>query len=202
MARLRADDLDRLATLLAELRAVEGLSERSPATFTRGRAPFLHFHSLTEGLVADLKVGNGWRRYATGRATGASSCATPVASCAGTSGGSPAGRPDPARRSADKHRPRLGPPRRRHPRRLVISPGASAGACLVGGRAGPRRYDSLETPIWRRHAMATTDTDLAELRLPHGYLPQFATVEEERRHRQERLAASFRLFGKFGFDEG
>jgi len=50
--------------------------------------------------------------------------------------------------------------------------------------------------------MATTDTDLAELRLPHGYLPQFATVEEERRHRQERLAASFRLFGKFGFDEG
>jgi hypothetical protein len=63
MARLRADDLDRLAALLAELRAVEGLSERSPATFTRGRAPFLHFHSLAEGLVADLKVGNGWRRY-------------------------------------------------------------------------------------------------------------------------------------------
>jgi len=34
------------------------------------------------------------------------------------------------------------------------------------------------------------------------YLPQHATVEEERRHRKERLAASFRLFGKFGFDEG
>ena len=50
--------------------------------------------------------------------------------------------------------------------------------------------------------MATTDTDLAALRLPNGYLPRFATVEEERRHRKERLAASFRLFGKFGFDEG
>ena len=50
--------------------------------------------------------------------------------------------------------------------------------------------------------MATTDTDLAALRLPNGYLPQFDTVEEERRHRKERLAASFRLFGKFGFDEG
>jgi ribulose-5-phosphate 4-epimerase/fuculose-1-phosphate aldolase len=34
------------------------------------------------------------------------------------------------------------------------------------------------------------------------YLPQFATVEEERRHRKERLAAGFRLFGRFGFDEG
>lgn len=35
-----------------------------------------------------------------------------------------------------------------------------------------------------------------------SYLPSFATVEEERRHRQERLAAGFRLFGRFGFDEG
>src|SRR4249919_2259774 len=34
------------------------------------------------------------------------------------------------------------------------------------------------------------------------YLPKFETVEEERQHRKERLAASFRLFGKFGFEEG
>jgi ribulose-5-phosphate 4-epimerase/fuculose-1-phosphate aldolase len=34
------------------------------------------------------------------------------------------------------------------------------------------------------------------------YLPQFATVEEERLHRKQRLAAAFRLFGRFGFDEG
>jgi ribulose-5-phosphate 4-epimerase/fuculose-1-phosphate aldolase len=32
--------------------------------------------------------------------------------------------------------------------------------------------------------------------------PTFDTVEEERRHRKERLAAGFRLFSKFGFDEG
>lgn len=32
--------------------------------------------------------------------------------------------------------------------------------------------------------------------------PKFATMEEERRHRKERLAAAFRLFSKFGFDEG
>jgi ribulose-5-phosphate 4-epimerase/fuculose-1-phosphate aldolase len=32
--------------------------------------------------------------------------------------------------------------------------------------------------------------------------PKFATPAEERRHRKERLAASFRLFARFGFDEG
>ncbi|SPA24529.1 putative L-fuculose-phosphate aldolase [Cupriavidus taiwanensis] len=32
--------------------------------------------------------------------------------------------------------------------------------------------------------------------------PQFATVGEERLHRKQRLAAAFRLFSKFGFDEG
>jgi ribulose-5-phosphate 4-epimerase/fuculose-1-phosphate aldolase len=34
------------------------------------------------------------------------------------------------------------------------------------------------------------------------YLPTFETVEEERLHRKQRLAAAFRLFAKFGFDEG
>jgi ribulose-5-phosphate 4-epimerase/fuculose-1-phosphate aldolase len=32
--------------------------------------------------------------------------------------------------------------------------------------------------------------------------PTFATAAEERRHRKERLAAAFRLFARFGFDEG
>jgi len=35
-----------------------------------------------------------------------------------------------------------------------------------------------------------------------SYLPTFDTVEEERHHRKQRLAASFRLFGRYGFDEG
>ena len=32
--------------------------------------------------------------------------------------------------------------------------------------------------------------------------PSFATVEDERQHRKQRLAATFRLFSKMGFDEG
>lgn len=32
--------------------------------------------------------------------------------------------------------------------------------------------------------------------------PVFDTIEEERLHRKQRLAAGFRLFSKFGFDEG
>lgn len=38
-------------------------------------------------------------------------------------------------------------------------------------------------------------------RQPHQ-LPQFTDVSDERRHRKQRLAAAFRLFGQFGFDEG
>ncbi|MBA2281248.1 MAG: class II aldolase/adducin family protein [Actinomycetota bacterium] len=38
-------------------------------------------------------------------------------------------------------------------------------------------------------------------RAPHAF-PEFASVEDERRHRKQRLAAGFRLFGHFGFDEG
>src|SRR5258708_2893360 len=32
--------------------------------------------------------------------------------------------------------------------------------------------------------------------------PEYATAAEERRHRKQRLAGAFRLFSKFGFDEG
>lgn len=35
-----------------------------------------------------------------------------------------------------------------------------------------------------------------------SYLPSFDTIEDERRHRKARLAAAFRLFGRYGFDEG
>src|SRR5919106_5454099 len=35
-----------------------------------------------------------------------------------------------------------------------------------------------------------------------SYLPTFDSVEQERLHRKQRLAAAFRLFGRFGFDEG
>ena len=45
-----------------------------------------------------------------------------------------------------------------------------------------------------------TEPKYNPLRIPTP--PQFSSPEDERRHRKERLAASFRLFAKFGFDEG
>src|SRR4051812_13034084 len=42
---------------------------------------------------------------------------------------------------------------------------------------------------------------MASDRTPHAF-PRFANVEDERRHRKQRLAAAFRLFGHFGFSEG
>ena len=42
---------------------------------------------------------------------------------------------------------------------------------------------------------------MAELRLPFSR-PEFDSVEQERLHLKQRLAASFRLFGRFGFSEG
>jgi ribulose-5-phosphate 4-epimerase/fuculose-1-phosphate aldolase len=41
---------------------------------------------------------------------------------------------------------------------------------------------------------------MADLKFPMP--PTFASVEEERQHRKQRLAAGFRLFSRFGFDEG
>ena len=38
-------------------------------------------------------------------------------------------------------------------------------------------------------------------RVPHAF-PEFTSAADERRHRKQRLAAAFRLFGRFGFDEG
>jgi ribulose-5-phosphate 4-epimerase/fuculose-1-phosphate aldolase len=37
---------------------------------------------------------------------------------------------------------------------------------------------------------------------PLATRPSFETVEEERRHRKERLAAAFRIFARLGYDEG
>jgi ribulose-5-phosphate 4-epimerase/fuculose-1-phosphate aldolase len=38
--------------------------------------------------------------------------------------------------------------------------------------------------------------------VPFPSYPTFDDVEEERLHRKQRLAAAFRVFGRFGFDEG
>jgi len=45
-------------------------------------------------------------------------------------------------------------------------------------------------------------TQLAQRELIVPTPPTFASVEEERLHRKQRLAAAFRLFSRFGFNEG
>src|ERR1700726_346748 len=45
-----------------------------------------------------------------------------------------------------------------------------------------------------------TATNAASLCTPQP--PAFSSLAQERQHRKEKLAASFRVFGKFGFDEG
>lgn len=48
--------------------------------------------------------------------------------------------------------------------------------------------------------VATVNTTSIGAALPT--MPTFATIEEERQHRKQRLAGAFRLFSRFGFDEG
>lgn len=45
---------------------------------------------------------------------------------------------------------------------------------------------------------------MVTIKVPHisPQPPTFTSVEDERRHRKQRLAAAFRLFGRFGFSEG
>jgi len=51
----RADDLDQLEQMLADLRTVPGLVERSRGVFYRRSRAFLHFHEDAAGLFADVR---------------------------------------------------------------------------------------------------------------------------------------------------
>src|ERR1700738_3044979 len=48
--------------------------------------------------------------------------------------------------------------------------------------------------------MGGQEVPMAELTM--SLPPSFSSVEEERQYRKVRLAAGFRLFSRFGFDEG
>ena len=49
----------------------------------------------------------------------------------------------------------------------------------------------------------TKGTPLGNARTASDLMPpKFDTVEAERKHRKQRLAAAFRLFAHFGYDEG
>ena len=58
-----------MEALLADLRALPGITERSRGRFYRGSQAFLHFHEDPSGTHADLKVDGDWerRRVATKR---------------------------------------------------------------------------------------------------------------------------------------
>jgi len=53
----------------------------------------------------------------------------------------------------------------------------------------------------RIHASEVT-VSVTDQPVEYEFPPTFESVEDERRHRKERLAAALRVFGKFGFGEG
>jgi hypothetical protein len=58
----RAEDLDRLESLLAQLREIDGLREKSRGVFYRGSKAFLHFHEDGNELFADVRLGTDFER--------------------------------------------------------------------------------------------------------------------------------------------
>jgi N-acetylglutamate synthase-like GNAT family acetyltransferase len=51
-----AADLRQISDLLAQLRKVDGLVERSPGVFSRRSRAFLHFHEDSAELFADVRL--------------------------------------------------------------------------------------------------------------------------------------------------
>lgn len=62
MKHASATTLRQIAGVLAELRALPGLKEKSPGAFYRNGSAFLHFHEDPGGLFADVKVEGDWMR--------------------------------------------------------------------------------------------------------------------------------------------
>jgi hypothetical protein len=59
----RDEDLDAVDSLLARVRELPGLTERTRGTFYRKSEGFLHFHADPTGMFADLKVDGTFQRY-------------------------------------------------------------------------------------------------------------------------------------------
>jgi hypothetical protein len=66
--------LERISDLLAKLRSVNGLVERTPGVFYRRSRAFLHFHEDPTGMFADVRLAGDEfeRRRVTSRAEQAS----------------------------------------------------------------------------------------------------------------------------------
>jgi len=56
MRHARPEDLDKLEPLLARLRRMGGMKEKSRGTFYRGSRAFLHFHEHEGGFFADVRL--------------------------------------------------------------------------------------------------------------------------------------------------
>jgi hypothetical protein len=56
------DALNRLEPILARLRKLDGIREKSRGIFYRGSSAFLHFHEDPAGMFADLKIGGEFVR--------------------------------------------------------------------------------------------------------------------------------------------
>ncbi|HEV8002869.1 MAG TPA: hypothetical protein VGP63_23495 [Planctomycetaceae bacterium] len=54
--------LDRLDSLLEQIRKQDCLKERKRGVFYRGSAAFLHFHEDPAGMFADVRTGADWER--------------------------------------------------------------------------------------------------------------------------------------------
>ena len=63
MRHTRLEDLDRLTPLLADLRRLPELKEKTPGAFYRGTKAFLHFHEDAGNLFADLRDGADFARF-------------------------------------------------------------------------------------------------------------------------------------------
>jgi hypothetical protein len=64
MKHASAATLRQIQGLLAALRALPGLKEKSDGAFYRGGSAFLHFHEDPAGIFADMKVDSDWTRRA------------------------------------------------------------------------------------------------------------------------------------------
>jgi hypothetical protein len=64
MKHASAATLRQIQPLLADLRALPGLQEKSAGAFYRGGSAFLHFHEDPAGLFVDMKIEGEWTRRA------------------------------------------------------------------------------------------------------------------------------------------
>jgi hypothetical protein len=62
MKHAGAQALEKLDSLLDQIRKQEGLKERRPGVFYRSSSAFLHFHEDPAGLFADVRLSADWER--------------------------------------------------------------------------------------------------------------------------------------------